>query len=81
MPQGVSTSADARWDVGGFTRHAGALPVGPGNLGYEPRGDRLWTVTEHHGHLEVAAMPRPPHTSSVMGTASRPGGRKAVDDA
>ena len=30
MPQGVSTSADARWDVGGFTRHAGRCRSGRG---------------------------------------------------
>jgi hypothetical protein len=66
--------------TGGFTRHAGALPVGPEDLSYEPRGDRLWTVTEYPGHRVVVAVPRPPHPSPVTGTAPRPGGREAVDD-
>jgi hypothetical protein len=67
--------------AGGFTRHAGALPIGPEDLSYEPRGDRLWTVTEYPGRRVVVAVPRPPHPSSDLGTAPRPSGREAVDEA
>lgn len=68
-------------DAGGFTQHAGMLPVGPEDLTYEPRGDRLWTATEYPGRRVVVAVPRPTHSSPVSTTASRPGGRKAVDGA
>jgi len=45
--------------IGGYTRHPGALPIGPEDLSYEASGDRLWTVTEHPGSRVVVAVPRP----------------------
>lgn len=46
-------------DATGFTKLAGALPIGPEDLAYDPGADRLWTVTEYPGRRFVLALPRP----------------------
>lgn len=43
----------------GFTREAGALPVGPEDLAHDPRTDRLWTQTEARGARAVWSVPVP----------------------
>lgn len=43
----------------GFTRQAGALPVGPEDLAHDPGAGRLWTQTEHRGSRAVWSLPVP----------------------
>ncbi len=43
----------------GFSKLAGALPIGPEDLSYDRGTDRLWTVTEYPGERYVLAVPRP----------------------
>jgi len=45
---------------GPWLKHAGALPVGPEDLAYDPETQRLWTQTEHPGQRYVLSMPWPP---------------------
>ena len=43
----------------GFSKLAGALPIGPEDLSYDRGTDRLWTVTEYPDKRWVLAVPRP----------------------
>lgn len=42
----------------GMREHRRALPMGPEDLAYDARHDRLWTVTEHPGRRWVVSMQR-----------------------
>jgi len=46
---------------GQWVKHAGALPVGPEDLAYDPETQRLWTLTEHPGQRYVLSLALPHH--------------------
>jgi hypothetical protein len=45
-------------ELGGFREHRRVLPMGPEDLAYDARTDRLWTVTEHPRRRWVVSLRR-----------------------
>ena len=60
------TSSNGPWGLGsvwsgepgGFREHRWALPMGPEDLSYDARTDRLWTVTEHPRRRWIVSLRR-----------------------